>query len=178
LSFNSSGFGKNVNELEELISADVKAAARYFINLGCKIVVVTLGKGNVEKNKLFQLSLFDHTPPEILSQEHINMRNEIETLRYASFIVDSAGEYFIESKPKNVVDTTGAGDAFATGFLYGLINRMQTKECGRLGDITAQFAISKIGARQGLPTENQLKTRYNKLYKRDFIKSSTECIPI
>jgi ribokinase len=62
------------------------------------------------------------------------------------------------------VDTTGAGDAFAAGFLYGLLKKKNLEICGRLGDIVAQFSIKKVGARAGLPTLAQLSRRYRELY--------------
>ena len=65
------------------------------------------------------------------------------------------------------VDTTGAGDAFATGFLYGLLKGKGLEECGYLGDIVARLAITKLGTRQGLPTFNQLAHRYRELYKEE-----------
>lgn len=46
-----------------------------------------------------------------------------------------------------VVDTTGAGDLFAAGFLYGLTHGKSLAECGRLGTIAAAEIISHIGAR-------------------------------
>ena len=61
------------------------------------------------------------------------------------------------------VDTTGAGDAFATGFLYGLLKEKEPRECGLLADIVARFSMSKIGARQGLPTFTELAQRYHEL---------------
>jgi ribokinase len=62
------------------------------------------------------------------------------------------------------VDTTGAGDAFAAGFLYGLLKNKGLEACGRLGNIMAQFSIRKVGARAGLPTRAQLSRRYHELY--------------
>ncbi|GAH69777.1 unnamed protein product, partial [marine sediment metagenome] len=38
--------------------------------------------------------------------------------------------------------------------------------CGLLGDIAAQFSITKMGARQGFPTPNQLAQRYRELYNQ------------
>lgn len=58
---------------------------------------------------------------------------------------------------KQVVDTTGAGDAFATGFLYGLLNGRSLKECAHLGGIVASFCVSQIGARSGLPDRGELQ---------------------
>lgn len=46
-----------------------------------------------------------------------------------------------------VVDTTGAGDLFAAGFLYGLTRGMAPEICGKLGAIAAAEVISHVGAR-------------------------------
>lgn len=46
-----------------------------------------------------------------------------------------------------VVDTTGAGDMYAAGFLYGYSEGMDLKECGRLGSLAAGEVISHIGPR-------------------------------
>ncbi len=46
-----------------------------------------------------------------------------------------------------VVDTTGAGDLFAAGFLYGLTHEMRLSDCGRLGALAAAEVISHYGAR-------------------------------
>ncbi|MCU1399627.1 MAG: putative carbohydrate kinase [Acidimicrobiales bacterium] len=46
-----------------------------------------------------------------------------------------------------VLDTTGAGDLFASGFLYGYTNGMSLPECGRLGSVAAAEVISHVGAR-------------------------------
>ena len=46
-----------------------------------------------------------------------------------------------------VVDTTGAGDLFAAGFLAGLTRNLPLAECGRLGSIAASEVISHVGAR-------------------------------
>lgn len=54
-------------------------------------------------------------------------------------------------KVKKVVDTTGAGDLFAAGFLYGLTQGKELAECGRLGTIAAAEIISHIGARPQKP---------------------------
>ncbi|TQF44192.1 carbohydrate kinase [Bradyrhizobium sp. UNPF46] len=46
-----------------------------------------------------------------------------------------------------VVDTTGAGDLFAAGFLYGLSRNLAYKQCGELGALAAAEIIQHIGAR-------------------------------
>ena len=46
-----------------------------------------------------------------------------------------------------VVDTTGAGDQYAAGFLYGLTRGNDLPTCGRLGALAAAEVISHLGAR-------------------------------
>lgn len=55
-----------------------------------------------------------------------------------------------------VVDTTGAGDAYNAGFLYGLIKNKTLAECGQLGNFVAAQSVMKMGARNGLPYEKDL----------------------
>jgi sugar/nucleoside kinase (ribokinase family) len=51
------------------------------------------------------------------------------------------------SRVAAVVDTTGAGDLYAAGVLYGLTRGLPLAECGRLGCAAAGEAISHFGAR-------------------------------
>ena len=48
---------------------------------------------------------------------------------------------------EKVVDTTGAGDLFAAGFLYGLTHGMDPVESARLASLCAAEVISHTGAR-------------------------------
>lgn len=52
---------------------------------------------------------------------------------------------------EKVVDTTGAGDLFAAGFLYGLARNFGYKQCGELGALAAAEIIQHIGARPLVP---------------------------
>lgn len=68
------------------------------------------------------------------------------------YITDGNKSEFIgvSRPPKKVVDTTGAGDAFAAGFLYGLINNEDLHKCGAYGNSIAGECVTKYGARKGL----------------------------
>ncbi len=73
------------------------------------------------------------------------------------YVTDGRESHLIESFKVNVVDTTGAGDAFCAGFLYSLINRRSLSECGRIGNFVASRCVMKMGARSGLPRVDDLK---------------------
>ena len=50
-------------------------------------------------------------------------------------------------KGVKVVDTTGAGDAYAAGFLYAFTQGRDLATCGRLGGVMAAEVISHMGPR-------------------------------
>lgn len=53
----------------------------------------------------------------------------------------------IEPVPTQVIDTTAAGDMFAGGFLYGLVNNKSLADCGKIAAILAADVISRVGAK-------------------------------
>ncbi len=73
------------------------------------------------------------------------------------YVTDGTESYLVEPYLVDVVDTTGAGDAFCAGFLYGLIKGKSVLDCGRLGNFVASRCIVKMGARTGLPRLEDLK---------------------
>jgi sugar/nucleoside kinase (ribokinase family) len=65
-----------------------------------------------------------------------------------SLVVTPDAHHRVAAAPvEHVVDTTGAGDLYAAGFLYGLTHGADPVECGRLGGIAAAEIISHVGAR-------------------------------
>lgn len=65
-----------------------------------------------------------------------------------SLIVTPEAVLEVPAEPvERVLDTTGAGDLFAAGFLFGLTSGRALAECGRLGSIAAAEVISHVGPR-------------------------------
>ena len=56
----------------------------------------------------------------------------------------------VDPHPVEVVDTTGAGDLYAAGFLFGFTHDRPLAECGRLGSIAASAVLGHTGARPGV----------------------------
>ncbi len=132
----------NQREIWHLTGEGVIAGAESCLKRGCRMVVVTLGKG-------------------------MTLELGRRTVTAVSYIRDAENEYAIEPSSQDMipeVDTTGAGDAFAAGFLYGLLKGKGLSECGCLGDIMARFSLTKLGARESLPTLIKLTQRYHELY--------------
>ncbi|MEK7565412.1 MAG: carbohydrate kinase family protein [Patescibacteria group bacterium] len=70
----------------------------------------------------------------------------------------SDGKSIFESgifKNQNVVDRTGAGDAFGSGFVAGLIERNDVQYAIRLASANATGVVEKMGAKDGILTKNQ-----------------------
>lgn len=67
-------------------------------------------------------------------------------------------------KPKEVLDPTGAGDAYRAGFIYGLMYNKNLETCGKLGALTAVYAVEQYG------TQNHKYSikEFNKRFKDNF----------
>jgi len=72
------------------------------------------------------------------------------------YVTDGKEKHLIPRYPAKVVDTTGAGDAFGAGFLYGLVKNKSLEQCGKLGNFVAARCIAKVGAQPGLPHQADL----------------------
>ena len=56
-----------------------------------------------------------------------------------------------------VIDTTGAGDIYAGGFIHGLINNYSLKKCGEIGSICAGQIITQLGSRSDMDLKELLR---------------------
>jgi sugar/nucleoside kinase (ribokinase family) len=69
-----------------------------------------------------------------------------------SVVATAAETVAVEAAPvARVVDTTGAGDLYASGFLHGLTHGRDLADCARLGSLCASEIISHFGARPEQP---------------------------
>ncbi|MBR2529155.1 MAG: carbohydrate kinase family protein [Blautia sp.] len=58
------------------------------------------------------------------------------------------------------VDTTGAGDCFAAGFLWGLSMKLSLRQCGCLGNASASCCVEQYGATDGIISSEEIWRRY------------------
>ena len=114
-----------------------------FLNLIDKYVDIIFANEE-EIKSLYQLDL-------VASINNIKNKVDVGAVTLGSkgsIVFEDKVEYFTDSiNVDELVDTTGAGDLFASGFLFGLINKYSIKKCGYLGNKAASEIIKHIGAR-------------------------------
>lgn len=85
--------------------------------------------------------------------------------RGALIYTENESELISQIAIEQVVDTTGAGDAFSAGFIYGFVQTLsfkfnELKEHVKLGNYVAGKCIQKLGARNGIPSGKLLKNSF------------------
>jgi ribokinase len=135
----------NADELGELTGRGLPAAAEALLALGCRTVVVTFGGGT-------ERPLWMTAEPQGKSGAPI-----------VCWTASAEGQWALAAHPtyeRAVVDGTGAGDAFATGFLWGYLTGEPLIRCASLGHVAAGFCLEQMGCRAGLPTREALRARH------------------
>jgi sugar/nucleoside kinase (ribokinase family) len=90
----------------------------------------------------------EQDPIEAARKIHKHATNVALTLGANGSILMHGDQVFpIEGVPTTAVDTTGAGDMYAAGILYGLTHGMSWKQAGRLASHAAARIVSQMGAR-------------------------------
>jgi sugar/nucleoside kinase (ribokinase family) len=114
---------------------------------------LSLIKGNIdilfanedEICSLYQTTSFDEAAGKISTDAELAVLTRSEK---GSVIIEGDKKYQADAFPVDqVTDTTGAGDLFAAGFLYGYSNSFEHTRSARLGSLAAAEIISHIGAR-------------------------------
>lgn len=132
---------------------------------GCKIVLDLASFNVVEDNRDFLNELLPQIDILFANEEEakaLTQMNAKDSLHYIADKVEIAivkigkkgslikrGEEVVTigCNKVDVVDTTGAGDMYAAGFLYGLINGYDLERCGTIGNLLAESIIQVIGAK-------------------------------
>jgi len=158
----------------------------YFIEMGVKKLKPLLAKSKVvilNREETARLTSVDYQKEKEIFKKLDEFTPGIAAMTDAEkgvlvsdgFRIYQAGIF----KEKSVIDRTGAGDAFASGFVAGLIQKKEKCEKGlcrpynieyaiRLGSANATSVIEKIGAKEGILAKKEFEN--NKRWKNLTIK--------
>ena len=98
-----------------------------------------------ELHSLYMTSDFDTALKQLRNDVNLGVVTRSEK---GCVVASSEGVIAVPAFPiDTIVDTTGAGDLFAAGFLFGLVRGAGYENAGRLGALAAAEVIQHIGAR-------------------------------
>ena len=132
---------------------------------GCKVVLDLASFNVVEDNREFLNELLPKIDIVFANEEEAKALTQMSAEESLHYIADKVEIAIVKVGKKgslikrgeevvtigcnkvDVVDTTGAGDMYAAGFLYGLINGYDLERCGTIGNHLAESIIQVIGAK-------------------------------
>ncbi|MDO5825568.1 MAG: hypothetical protein BZ137_05535 [Methanosphaera sp. rholeuAM130] len=149
-------------ELLEEISSDVTVSfdpGMLYVNRGKKFMDRLIGLTDIlliNENELMMatgLDDFDDAVEEVSSKVDILV---VKRSTKGSFIKKGDEEYDVGIFAVDTVDTTGAGDAYNAGFLYGIINDYTLEESAVIASYIAAISTTKTGATEAIPTMDEI----------------------
>ena len=132
---------------------------------GCKVILDLASYNVVEDNRDFLNELLPYIDIVFANEEEAKALTNTSAEESLYYIADRAEIAIVKIGKKGslikrgdetvqigcnkveVIDTTGAGDMYAAGFLYGLINDYDLEKCGTIGNLLAESIIQVIGAK-------------------------------
>jgi len=116
-----------------------------FLDLMRKGIVDLVFANEAELHSLYQTSDFDTALKQLGNDTKLGIVTRSEN---GCVVASKDGVVAVPAFPiQKLVDTTGAGDLFAAGFLFGLVRNAGYENAGRLGALAAAEVIQHIGAR-------------------------------
>src|ERR1700759_3669717 len=116
-----------------------------FIDLMRKRTVDLIFANEAELHSLYQTADFDTALKQLRQDTKLGVVTRSEK---GCVVASQDGVVAVPAFPvSEIVDTTGAGDLFAAGFLFGLVRGAGYENAGRLGALAAAEVIQHIGAR-------------------------------
>jgi len=144
----ASGIAHDAGRQVALTLSDAFCVDRYrgeFVDLMRGGTVDLIFANEAELHSLYQTSDFDTALAQLRKDVGLGVVTRSEK---GCVVVTKDGVTAVPAFPiEKLADTTGAGDLFAAGFLFGLVRGAGHEACGRLGALAAAEVIQHIGAR-------------------------------
>ena len=158
----ASGIAHDAGRQVALTLSDSFCVDRYrdeFLDLMRKGTVDLVFANEAELRSLYETSDFDTALKQLRADAKLGVVTRSEK---GCVVASGEGVRAVPAFPvERIVDTTGAGDLFAAGFMFGLVRGAGYENAGRLGALAAAEVIQHIGARpqvslKGLARQNGL----------------------
>lgn len=121
----------------------------FFINFGLKKIKPIIKKVEILFLNKREIKILTGLSEEHGSQELLKIGPKVVvcTLGEKGVLITTERELFLvrAKKVKNIVDSTGSGDAFAAGFLYGYLKKKSLKESAEIGNKIARLSLNDYG---------------------------------
>ncbi|MFW5800304.1 MAG: adenosine kinase [Spirochaetota bacterium] len=104
----------------------------------------------------------EHSPEKCL--EILSDKCEIAIVKIGkkgSLVRTNNNTQYVKASDIKVLDTTAAGDMYAGGFMYGLINNYNVKDCARIANLCAEEVIQNIGAKLPSNIKEQVESLFH-----------------
>lgn len=115
----------------------------------------------------YEISLLQSRIPDFRTL--VKNKTVITTFGKNGAIIEQGGKSIpiAAVKVADIIDPTGAGDAWRAGFLAGLHRNYDLQTCGQLGSVTASYAIERYGTQEHKFTKRQFTKRYKETYNKE-----------
>jgi len=142
----------------------IRGAIKMAKNQGAKVIIDMASYNVVESTRDFLLEIIPEYVDIIFANEeeanallHIEPEKAVEELAKqveiavvkvganGSWVQKGNDKEYIPALKVNCIDTTGAGDLYASGFIYGLINGKSLQEAAKIGTLLAGDVIQVVG---------------------------------
>lgn len=104
--------------------------------------------------------------PELLCEKLVHLGPKSVVLtdgRRGAYSYSAEGFYYLEEYPGPRLEATGAGDAFTTAYIAGLIHTSSHKEALRWGPMNAGSVVQQVGPQAGLLNRKEIEAQLKKL---------------
>lgn len=142
---------------------------RIYAEYGAKSLDKILKRTNILLVNLAELKILSENKYKIIEDEIKSLRKfhiDIIVVKLGDkgcYATDGESSYKIDPFPVKCRDTTGAGDAFNAGFLYGYLEGKTLKESCIIGNYVAACCVEDYGGINGLPVYEKLNKNLNEI---------------
>ncbi|MBP7652721.1 adenosine kinase [Candidatus Dependentiae bacterium] len=160
----------------------IETACKLAADAGCEVCIDLASYNVVNDNKKFLEGIIDKYINIIFANEEesksitgaspeqaLNILGEMVDIAVVKIgkngsMVKKGNDIFKAGiRAANAIDTTGAGDLFASGFLYGYINNYPFDKCAELGAITSGYVVEVLGAKMNGEIWGKIKSDIQKI---------------